>query len=139
MDDKAAMDVARVKNFMRLKHSNGRGKPASLAAAKEESLALWLYLEDNPEYLDKFSIPEERFERVADYKFACPMCAVFYARKCKGCPLRFEKSPENNRVMTCRSGKHPYMRHAHANNVVARKAFAHEIVKAIKAWSPEEA
>ena len=128
----------RVVNYASLHKSNGRGKPASLAAAKEEAITLWEYLEDNPEIPDKFSIPEDRFAPVADYKFACPLCAVFYARKCKGCPLRFEKSPESKRVMTCNSCKHPFMRHAYAKNVVTRKAFAHEIVKAIRAWRPEE-
>ena len=93
-----------------------------------------MYLEDNPEIPDKFSIPEERFERVADYKFACPMCAVFYARKCKGCPLRFEKSPENNRVMTCRSGKHPYNKWAYADTDDERVTAAGKIVKLLEAW-----
>lgn len=130
--------ILRVVNYASVHKSKGRGKPASLVAAKEEAITLWEYLEDNPEIQDKLSIPEDRFALVADYKFACPLCAVFYARKCKGCPLRFEKSPEYARTLTCKSANHVYAKYMNATNVDDRKARAHEIVEAIKAWNPEE-
>ena len=101
--------------------------------AKKLSLKIWRYLAKHPECRKKSDIPEKLLKKVADMRYYCPLCELFYRNyaDCPCCPIG-----------RCNMGSW-YHKWYNADVLspdpkLARKEAAQKIVEIIKAWKPKE-
>jgi hypothetical protein len=102
--------------------------------AKELSLEVWQYLRDHPEISSEFRLPFAIRDKVVDFLYLCPLCALFLGNwpeeGCPGCPLD---------IKNCRNRESPYCKWSLTTKRGSRREAAAEIVSIIEAWEPEEA
>jgi hypothetical protein len=104
--------------------------------AKELTLEMWRYLVEHPEYGDKFYLPRDLYLKIGNLLSQCPLCQLFQAHSCKGCPL---SAADKN----CLNGQSAYMKWYTSNTgsmnyLSNRKEAAERIVEIVSAWEPEE-
>jgi len=95
---------------------------------KESALSVWRYLRDHPEIDHKTDLPPALWSIIEKEACNCPLCTVFGADQCTGCPLIIDG-------FKCCSFGHPFSRwDSQYSSERDRAEAAAEIVRLIESW-----